>query len=678
MSVTSHGGNKYFISFIDDFSRKVWVYFLKKKSEAFQAFKDFKAEVEKFVGFPIKTLRTDRGGEYLSNEFEKYCRNHGLMHQLTTRYTPQQNGVSERKNQTIMEMVRSMLKNKNLQKELWAEAVTCAIYLINRSPTKALNDCTPHEAWYGMKPSVHYLRIFGSVAYAHVPDAVRNKLDDKSEKCIFIGYSERSKAYKLYNPKTKKFLVSRDVRFDEYSDFYDHGASSTLQDDSDDYCHSTNDSSQSSPRPATNGSEGPSQTPIKMRSLEEIYESARHVDLPNEAVYFAFFAGEDPISFDDASKEEKWKRAMDEEIKAIEKNDTWELTDLPEHKDPIGVKWVYKTKMNPNGSINKYKARLVAKGYKQKEGKYYIESAFFNGVLNEEVYLEQPHGYVKRGEEKKVFKLRKALHGLKQSPRAWYSCINSYFEKNGLQKCPYKHTLYIKNNSQGSFMIVSLYVDDLIFTGNNLDMLNEFKLSMMREFEMTDLGELHHFLGIEVNQSKKGIFISQESYAKEVLKKFRMENANPVSTPCVIGLKLSKDGEGKLVNSTMFRSLVGNLMYLTATRPDIMFSVSLVSRFMEKPYSNHWDVVKRILRYVKGTVDYGIFYEANIPINLVGYTDSDLAGSVDDCKSTFGYVFNLGSGVFSWSSKKQPIVALSTTEAEYIAASYAGYQIMWL
>ncbi|CAL9019596.1 unnamed protein product [Prunus brigantina] len=142
-----------------------------------------------------------------------------------------------------------------------------------------------------------------------------------------------------------------------------------------------------------------------------------------------------------------------------------------------------------------------------------------------------------------------------------------------------------------------------------------------------------------------------------------MENANPVSTPCVTCLKLSKDGEGKLVNSTMFRSLVGNLMYLAATRLDIIFSVSLVSRFMKKPYSNHWEAAKRILRYVKGTVDYGIFYEANIPINLVGYTDSNLAGCVDDCKITSGYVFNLGSGVFSWSSKKQPIVALSTTEA---------------
>ncbi|XP_059639087.1 secreted RxLR effector protein 161-like [Cornus florida] len=196
---------------------------------------------------------------------------------------------------------------------------------------------------------------------------------------------------------------------------------------------------------------------------------------------------------------------------------------------------------------------------------------------------------------------------------------------------------------------------------------------------MTDLGELHHFLGIEVHQSKEGIFISQESYARKILEKFKIEQANPVSTPCITGIKLSKNGELKLVDSTMFRSLVGNLMYLIATRPDIMFAVNLVSRFMEKPHSSHWEAAKRILRYVKGTTDYGIFYQANIvPVKLVGYTDSDLAGSIDDSKNTSGYVFNLGSDAISWSSKKQAIVALSKMEAEYIAASLAGCQVIWL
>lgn len=200
----------------------------------------------------------------------------------------------------------------------------------------------------------------------------------------------------------------------------------------------------------------------------------------------------------------------------------------------------------------------------------------------------------------------------------------------------------------------------------------------MNEFEMTDLGKLHHFLGINVQQTQGGIFISQEKYASEILKKFKMENANPVATPCITGLKLSKEGEGKLVNATMFRSLVGNLMYLTATRPDIMFVVSMISRFMEKPYSNHWEAAKRVLRYIKGTIDYGIFYKARVATKLVGYTDSDFGGSIDDSRSTSGYVFNLGSGAISWCSKKQPNASLSTTEAEYIAASLAGCQALWL
>jgi hypothetical protein len=700
MSETSLGGSSYFISFIDDYSRKCWVYFLKEKSEAFNVFKEFKAEVERYSGSLIKTLRTDRGGEYLSNEFEQYCKHVGIRHELTVRYTPQQNGVCERKNRTIVEMARCMLKEKNLPRKFWAEAVSCAVYILNRSPTKSLMNITPHEAWYGSKPDVSHLKVFGSIAYALVPGEIRRKLDDKAEKCIFIGYGERSKAYKLFNPKTEKIVI-RDVRFDEVS-LFDAKESVTTSEP----LSSNEEEDVEVESESEDISKSPS--PKKMRSLQDIYDATEQIE-QSDVVYFAFFAGEDPISFDEACKEEKWMEAMNEEMQAIKKNDTWKLTSLPPHKEPIGVKWVYKTKKNPDGSVNKYKARLVAKGYKQKEGEDYTEvfapvsrldtvrliislaaqnswrifqmdvkSAFLNGVLQEDVYLEQPPGFVKKGEEKKVYKLKKALYGLKQSPRAWYSRINSYFEKNGFQKCPYEHTLYTKSNSRGSFMVISLYVDDLVFTGNDLEMLHEFKLSMMKEFEMTDMGELHHFLGIEVTQSNKGVFISQESYAKEILKKFNMADCNPVSTPCITGLKLSKVGEGKLVNSTMYRSLVGNLMYLTATRPDLAYAISLVSRFMENPHSNHWEAAKRILRYVKGTLDSGIFYEANVVVNLMGYTDSDLAGSADDSKSTSGYVFNLGSGSISWSSKKQSIVALSTTEAEYIVASSAGCQIIWL
>ncbi|KAK2989292.1 hypothetical protein RJ640_027329 [Escallonia rubra] len=207
----SLGKNIYFLLFIDDYSRKTWVYFLKQKSEVFSTFKRFKALVEKQNGYQIKAMRSDRGGEFISKEFNAFCEENGIRRPLTIPYSPQQNGVVERKNRSIMNMTRSMLKSKNLPKEFWAKAVDCAVYLSNRSPTRSVWNQTPQEAWSGYKPSVSHLKVFGNIAYVHVPDPQRKKLDDKNEKFIFIGYSQESKGYKLYNPVDKKIKVSRDV-----------------------------------------------------------------------------------------------------------------------------------------------------------------------------------------------------------------------------------------------------------------------------------------------------------------------------------------------------------------------------------------------------------------------------------------------------------------------------------
>ena len=211
----STGQNRYFLTFIDDFSRKTWIYFLKRKSEVFNCFKDFKAIVEKQSGYMIRTVRSDQGGEYTANDFEAYCTQQGIRHQTTPDYTPQLNGVAERKNRTILDMARSLLKAKKLPKQYWAEAVSCAVYLLNRCPTRSLQGVIPEEAWSGHKPSVTHLRVFGCVAYAKILYARRRKLDDKSEKCIFVGYGERRMGYKLYNPITKKVIMSRDVIFEE-------------------------------------------------------------------------------------------------------------------------------------------------------------------------------------------------------------------------------------------------------------------------------------------------------------------------------------------------------------------------------------------------------------------------------------------------------------------------------
>ena len=215
MRTPSIGGSKYILSFIDDFSRKTWVYFLHEKSQVFEKFKSFKSFVEKQSGLSLKVLRSDNGGEYTSQQFESFLKEHGIRHQKSTRYTLQQNGVAERKNKAFKELVRSMLKFKSLTDRFWAEVVACAIYVLNRATTRSLQRITPQQAWNGYKPTVAHLRVFGCLAYSRIPAVNRGKLDDRSEKCIFIGYSETSKAYKLYNPITCKVIISRDALFME-------------------------------------------------------------------------------------------------------------------------------------------------------------------------------------------------------------------------------------------------------------------------------------------------------------------------------------------------------------------------------------------------------------------------------------------------------------------------------
>ncbi|XXG89956.1 hypothetical protein AAC387_Pa12g1836 [Persea americana] len=305
LETPSLGGNRYIITFIDDFSRKLWVFFIKEKSAAFTTFKNFKARVEVESGCKIKTLRSDRGGEYTSKEFQEYCRQWGIRHQFTTAYTPQQNGIAERKNRTILDMTRIMLKEKGLPKEYWAEAAACIAYLLNRCPTKSVRNKTPQEAWSGHKPSLAHLKIFGCVAYAQVPEAKRKKLDDRGEKCIFIRYSEESKAYKLYNPLTKKVVVSRDVVFSEEEawkwneentaqekpleieeqEMHPQNQEGLRQD------HATSPHTTSPVRRSPEGQDGSSAssssarsssssiTPIKMRSLRDIYEETEEITL---------------------------------------------------------------------------------------------------------------------------------------------------------------------------------------------------------------------------------------------------------------------------------------------------------------------------------------------------------------------------------------------------------------
>ncbi|GJZ91815.1 retrovirus-related pol polyprotein from transposon TNT 1-94 [Tanacetum coccineum] len=291
--------------------------------------------VEKTTYQHIKSLRSNRGGEYVSTSFTKFCKEAGIKRFLTAPYSPQQNGIAKRKNRTIINMVRSMLKSKNMPKEFWAEAVQCAVYIQNRSPHAKLVDETPQESWSGVKPTVSHFKVFGSVAYADIPDQTQRKLDDKSKMYVFIGYDERTKAFRLYDPVEKKVTISRDVYVNEEST-WDWSNNKNNEHDAREVSIPV---ALSDPVVVITYSDNEDE-PIQQRtrSLQDLYESTTEMHL------VCLVADTENITFEEAIRSAKWKKAMDEEINAIERNKTWEMAQLPKCHKPIGVKWVYKKK----------------------------------------------------------------------------------------------------------------------------------------------------------------------------------------------------------------------------------------------------------------------------------------------------------------------------------------------
>jgi Reverse transcriptase (RNA-dependent DNA polymerase) len=309
-----------------------------------------------------------------------------------------------------------------------------------------------------------------------------------------------------------------------------------------------------------------------------------------------------------------------------------------------------------------------------------VKSAFLNGELEEEVYVRQPPGFEEKGSEHKVLKLHKALYGLKQAPRAWNSKLDSTMMSIGFERSSFEHAIYKRGKGENR-LLVGVYVDDLVITGNYEEEIANFKQQMKEVFNVSDLGLLSYYLGIEVYQLPSNISLCQEAFAKRILHDCGMADCNSTQAPMEVRLKLSKKSSSPPVNQTTYRSIVGSLRYLTHTRPNLAYSVGIVSRYMESPKTEHMTAVKHILRYVKGTPGMGCYYErkkAGVKPCLVGYSDSDMVGDVDDRKSTTGVVFFLGSNLISWSSRKQTVVALSSCEAEYIAATSAACQGVWL
>ncbi|CAL0299548.1 unnamed protein product [Lupinus luteus] len=525
---------------------------------------------------------------------------------------------------------------------------------------------------------------------------------------------------KLYNPTNSQVVLSRGVLFDE------SGAWTWSQDKTTpttrmnlDWEGSVHTNANENAEPEIHTPQEPEQRPrrqrnpsSRLRDFQMYSDDAINAD-GDLVQHMALLADAESLSFEEAASSSVWRDAMLDEIKSIKKNETWELATLPPQKTPIDVKWIYKVKLKPDGSIAKHKARLVAKELMQKEGIGYsevfphvarlvtvrlmialaswkrwnlcqldVKSAFLNGPLEEVVIVNQPPGFINKGNESNMLRLKKALYGLKHAPRAWNKRIDKFLTEVGFQKCSVEYGVYMKAIDQNcGSLFICLYVDDLLITGSNPRGIEDLKESLKGEFEMTDLGKLSYFLGLEFQYTNNGVSMNQKKYILEVLNKFNMTDCNASETPAEMNLKLDKCSDEAMVDATQFRQIVGNLRYVCHTRPEISHSVGMIRRFMSDLRHSHMVAAKRILRYLKGTLDFGIIFphqDAKLSSHLMAYSDSDWCGDIVDMKSTKGYIFMVAGAPISWCSQKERVVALSTCEAEYIAACAASCQTIWL
>jgi len=720
MKTISTNGYRFFVTFIDDASRYTKVYFMRHKDEVAALFKEYRAAVENFCSRPIKILRSDNGGEYMSREMLAEMKEAGIIHQLTAPYTPQQNGVAERSNRTIIEMARSMLCHARLPLKFWPEAVATAVHIKNRSTHKAIPDKTPEEVWSGEKPDVSHFRVFGCSAYALVPAHLRSKLDPKSRRCLFLGYNHDSgsKSYRLYDPEAQRMLSSRDVLFDE--EIAASGEDANQRSEQQDPLESLHQLPVADHTPAVQQQPNTAQVGASLRRSIRERRPARHYDDDYGSVAEALIAcSDEPMTLQEAlssSDAQFWQTAIDEELASLQENDVYEVTQLPDGRRAIGSKFVFRVKRNADGSVNCYKARLVAKGYSQVDGVDFTETfapvvkfnslrtvlaiaammdleihqmdvktAFLNGDLEEEIYLEQPEVFPQAETEKRVWRLKKSLYGLKQAPRAWNRKLDHQLRDMGFLSLEADNSLYRRNDC-GDTVFIAVYVDDLILCGTETGLFH-VKQRLSEAFAMKDLGEAHWILGIQVsrNRSCKTVTLNQTRYIMDILQRYGMDTCKPVFTPADAGITLAKDmtqdsdEQADYMRRVPYRSAVGSLMYLTvATRPDIAAAVGIVSRYTNQPCSQHWIAVKRILRYLQGTANWCLDLSADPDAQLRGYCDADWANDPDTRCSVTGYVFSIGKGSITWSSKRQTTVALSTTEAEYMALSHAAREAIWL
>lgn len=682
ISVESYGKSRYFATFIDAKSNFTVVKMLRVKSDYKRAAIEFVENLKTHLKTKPIAMRFERAGENLDTELQTYLRGEGIKTELTCHHSSPQNGIAERANRTLCDAVRAMMIESKLPQFLWSEALQNAVYTFNRIVRKGKTK-TPYEEFFGRKPTATFVE-FGADVFVGTTIEGRKKLDARAEKMKMLRVDDQSKGFRVWDGH--RVRVERNIKFLHVP---------TAQNNQDPISTKTPESSNS---PSTD------------KGVTELRRSARIKNKSPEAANVLIVpTGVEPKTYKQAvNGEEKsaWLASMEKELSMIEKKGTWSLVDLPPGRKAIGSKWVYKIKRHITPWL--YKSRLVALGFTQKYGvdydevfapvarsqtfrtllavashgkmiikQYDVESAFLNGDLDEEIYLKPPPGH---DVGSKVYKLHKSLYGLKQSARVWYKALDAKFAEIGFTQSKVDPCLHIySKNGRKCYSIQ--HVDDILFAATDEAIIDDSVRKLSESFELKDLGKLKHFLGIDVTTTLEGAFqLSQSSYIDNIATDLNLTDAKSAVFPLDPGyFKLADDKF--LSDNSEYRKIIGKLLYaFINTRPDISASVNILAQRVESPRELDLLETKRVVKYLLGTKHIRLNFSGGEEevFSFRAYSDANFAENIEDRKSNSGILCMMNGAPISWSSRKQGVVATSTTEAEFYAIAEAAKEMMWL
>ncbi|GJV13849.1 retrovirus-related pol polyprotein from transposon TNT 1-94 [Tanacetum coccineum] len=679
--VESINGKRYVLVIVDDYSRYTWVHFIRSKDEAPEEIKTFLNKIFLLLQAPVIMVRTDNGTKFKNQVLQEYFDSVGISHQASSIKTPQQNVFVERTNRTLVEDARTMLIFSHVPLFLWAEAIATACYTQNCSIIHRRFSKTPYELINGRKLDISFLHVFRALCYPKNDREDIGKLGAKGDIGFFIGYFANSCAYKIYNRRTKKIMETMNVTFDELSVMAFEQSSSELR------------------------LEGMTSGKINL-GLDLTYAlstittqkpTERELDLLFKAMYDDYIGGQPSATLRTVMTDQAHQDV--DELKTQQQHVQQQDNEAPLHPETIADN-IPNAMLNGNLFVNPFatlststaessssqynkhdeentviqnKTRLVVRGYHQEEGIDFKESfalfARMEAIRIFLAYAAHKSFIVFQMEVKTAF-----LHAKKGTIRV-NDELSKFLLQNHFFKGTIDPTLFIRR-CDDDILVVQVHVDDIIFGSTNPRYTQLFSDLMKSRFEMSMMGEMMFFLGLQVNQSPRGIFINQSNYVLEILKKYRMETCDPIGTPMEIKDNLDLDEIRTLVDATKYHSMIGALMYLTLSRPDIVHATCLCARYQAKPTEKHLKEVKRIFCYLRGTVNMGLWYTKDSDFELTGFLDADYAGCKDTFKSTSSGAQFLGEKLVSWSSKKQDCTVLSTVEAEYVSLSACCAQVI--